>query len=363
MLQKNKVAVISSGNGGQAMSAYFAYKGYEVALYVRERARVEMFPTNLFHLTGVVDVEAPVALISCDMRAVVRNAQLIMVTTPSQYHHIIAAEMAPYLQDGQIILLNPGRTFGTCEFQRVLQGCGCVKKVIVAEAETFIFTCRCPEVGKPVIYKIKDHMKIAAHDSSQTEEVLEALSPVFPTVTSAKDILETGFGNMGMIFHPLPVLMNLTRVERQERFLYYQNAISPLVAGMLERMDAERMSVAQALGVQTLPVLEWLRDKYGSTGKNLYECLQNTDAYREVYTPSDINTRYVFEDVPTGCVPMVAIARHLGIDLPITRAVVSWASAIYDRDFYNEGRNETKVDFEALTGRKRASTLSSSAAI
>ena len=168
---------------------------------------------------------------------------------------------------------------------------------------------------------------------------------------------------MGMIFHPLPVLMNLTRIERQERFLYYQNAISPLVAGMLERMDAERMSVAQALGVQTLPVLEWLQDKYGSTGKNLYECLQNTDAYREVYTPSDINTRYVFEDVPTGCVPMVAIARHLGIDLPITRAVVSWASAIYDRDFYNEGRNETKVDFEALTGRKRASTLSSSAAI
>ncbi len=340
------------------MAAYFAYKGYDVSLYAREKARVDMFSSNVLHLSGVVNASVPVRQISCDMRAVVRDAHLIMVTTPSQYHPIVAAEMAPYLQDGQIILLNPGRTFGTCEFHRVLHACGCNRNLIVAEAETFIFTCRCNQVGRPVIYKIKDHMKVAAHDSAYTQQVVQTLSPVFPTITGAKDILETGFGNMGMIFHPLPVLMNLTRVERKEQFLYYKNAISPLVAQMLERMDAERVSVAKAMEVETLPVVDWLKDKYGSTGQTLYECLQNTEAYSEVYTPSDIQTRYVLEDVPTGCVPMVAVGKHLGIDMPMTRAVIGWASAAYNRDFYAEGRNETKIDLQTLTGRKKVIPLS-----
>ncbi|MBC8536248.1 NAD/NADP-dependent octopine/nopaline dehydrogenase family protein [Feifania hominis] len=354
MLNQNRVAIISSGNGGQALAAYYTYRGYEAALYAREQQRVDMFPSNVFTLSGVTEAEVPISLISCDMGAVVRGAHLIMVTTPSQYHHVVAREMAPHLEDGQIIVLNPGRTFGTFTFEQALRESGCESRVVVAEAETFIFTCRCAAVGQPVVYKIKDHMKVAAHDAARTPLVVETLRRVFPTVEGAKDVLETGFGNMGMIFHPLPILMNLTRVEAKERFLYYQNAISPLVGSMIERMDAERVAVARAMGVQTLPVLDWLFDKYGSRGATVYECLQNTDAYREVYTPTDLCTRYVFEDVPTGCVPMLAMGRRFGIEMPVTEAVIRWASAVYGRDFYAEGRNEFRLDLDALIGRRSA---------
>lgn len=348
MLNSNKVAVISSGNGGQSLAAYFSYKGCISTLYAREQERVDMFPSNSFELSGEIEGAVPIALISCDMRRVIENAHLIMVTTPSQYHHIVAENMAPYLEDGQIIMLNPGRTFGTHIFEHVLAQQGCHKRVIIAEAETFIFTCRCLSVGKPRIYKIKDHMKVAAHDPADTPQVVQAMQRFFPTVTGADSVLETGLGNMGLLFHPLPVLMNLTRIEKEERFLYYKEAISPLVAYMLERMDKERLAVADALHVATLPVMEWLNDKYGSTGSCLYDCLQNTDAYSDVYAPTALNTRYIFEDVPTGCVPLLCMGNKLGIDMPVTQGVIRWASAVYNKNFYEMGRNDRTLDLDAI---------------
>ena len=96
--------------------------------------------------------------------------------------------------------------------------------------------------------------------------------------------------------------MNLVRIEAGEDFLYYHEGISPLVASVLERLDQERVAVARALGVPVLPVLDWLHSKYGSRGGSLYEALQQTEAYAAVLGPKDIHTRYLYEDVPTGCV-------------------------------------------------------------
>ncbi len=43
-----------------------------------------------------------------------------MVVTPSSAHRDVAAGLASYLQDGQIVVLNPGRTCGAIEFAKVL---------------------------------------------------------------------------------------------------------------------------------------------------------------------------------------------------------------------------------------------------
>lgn len=155
MLNLQKIAVISSGNGGQSLAGYFAYRGYRAYLYARQQARVDMFPSNEFTLSGVIDATVTVDRISCDMEEIVKGAYLIMVTTPSQYHRVVAREMAPWLEDGQIIVLNPGRTFGTFEFDQTLKENGCYKQVTIAEAETFIFTCRCQEVGKLLFIRSK----------------------------------------------------------------------------------------------------------------------------------------------------------------------------------------------------------------
>ena len=67
MIDKNKVAVISTGNGGQSLAAWYAHKGYNVSLYARQQERVDMFLSNRFTVRGVLEAEPEIALISKDM--------------------------------------------------------------------------------------------------------------------------------------------------------------------------------------------------------------------------------------------------------------------------------------------------------
>ena len=333
-----KIAIISSGNGGQTMAAYFSYIGYKTALYVREPERVDMFPSNKFIISGAVEGVANIDLISCDIEHVIKDAYLIMVTTPAQYHPIVARAMASHLVDGQAIILNPGRTFGTLEFSKILDESGCTADLMLGETDTFAFTCRCPDLGRPQIYKIKENLRLAAHDKKYSARLLDILRGLFESASLADSVLYTGFSNMGMIFHPMPILMNITRVEQKEDFMFYMDGISPLVAGILEKMDHERVSVAAAYGVTVPTARQWLTECYGSKGDSLYGQIQNTDAYKTVLAPTDIDTRYIFEDILTGCVPTSYAGRAVDVKTEVLDTLIKWASILYNRDFYAEGR-------------------------
>ena len=343
-----KIAVISTGNGGQSMAGYFSYLGYNVALYARDPERVDMFQSNHFTISGEVEAETDVALISSDMDEVVHNAYLIMVTTPAQYHPIVARAMAPHLVDGQIVVLNPGRTFGTLAFTKVLAERGSKADIILGETDTFAFTCRCPELGKPQIHKIKDSIRLAAHYKKHMERLYEVMREILGSVSMVENTLYTGFSNIGMVFHPMPILMNLTRVEAKENFRFYLDGISPLVAGLLEKMDVERVTVANAYGVAVPTASQWLAECYGSRGDTLYEQIQDTDAYKTILAPTDIDTRYVFEDILTGCVPISCAGKAVGVKTEVLDTLIKWASILYGRDFHAEGRNETMIDFKKL---------------
>jgi len=345
-----KIAVISSGNGGQSMAAYFSYLGYRVALYAREAERVEMFPDNKFIISGEVNAETELELISSDMGAVIDDAELVMVTTPAQYHPIVARAMAPHLIDGQALVLNPGRTFGTLAFSKVLSECGSKADIMLGETDTFTFTCRCPKLRRPQIYKIKDAVRLAAHDNSYANELLSLMHEIFSMYSLAESVLYTGFSNIGMIFHPMPILMNITRVEAKEDFKFYVQGISPLVAGILEKMDLERVAVANAYGTAVPSARRWLEECYGSRGDSLYEQIQNTDAYKTVLAPTDIDTRYIFEDILTGCVPTSCAGKAAGVNTEVLDTLIRWASILYGRDFRAEGRNENLIDFKSFLG-------------
>lgn len=343
-----RIAVISTGNGGQSLAAYFAHLGYSVALYAREQERIDMFTSNRFKLGGIFDCAAEIDLITCHMDEAVKDAYLIMVTTPAQYHPIVAKAMAPCLEDGQAIVLNPGRTFGTHVFDKTLRDNGCTANVVLGETDTFVFTCRCKEIGRPIIFEIKHDIKVAGHAAEHTPLLVDMLSALFPRVEPAASVLETGLTNIGMIFHPLPILMNITRIEAREEFRYYIDGISPLVAKVLERLDSERVAVARAMGVRVPSAYEWLNERYGSEGANLYERIQNTHAYRDVLAPTEIDTRYIHEDIQTGCVPVSCLGRRMNIPTDITDASIKWASVVYNCDFYATGRNDRAIDFDAM---------------
>src|SRR5699024_12005080 len=59
-------------------------------------------------------------------------------------------------------------------------------------------------------------------------------------------------------------------------------------------------------------------------------------------------TRYVFEDVQTGLVPMYFAGQFAGVQTPAILAAIQWASAVYQQDFLQKGRNDLSLDFNQI---------------
>ena len=98
------------------MAGYLAMMGYRVNLYNRTPARISsLMKERTIYLEGEINGCGVLNKVTDNMEEAISDVDIIMVTVPAMGHSGIAKEMAPYLKDGQIIVLNPGRTGGALE--------------------------------------------------------------------------------------------------------------------------------------------------------------------------------------------------------------------------------------------------------
>ena len=214
MTYPTRYTVVGAGHGGKAMAAHLALMGKEVTLYNRTHSHIEVISKRRgIELESYPDGPhgfGQIKKATSDMKEALQDAQVVMLVVPSSAHADLARVMAPYLKNKQIILLNPGRTCGAIEFDMVLRREGCKAKIVLAEAETFIYASRSDGPAQARIFRIKEAVPLAALPATQTHIVLEAIEDVYPQFIDGINVLNTGLNNMGAIFHP-----TLTTPERR----------------------------------------------------------------------------------------------------------------------------------------------------
>ncbi len=344
------IAVLGAGNGAHAFAGDLALRGHSIRVY--NKFALEIVDLQLARgvtLEGTLEGFGPLDLITTDIAPVVREADIIFVVVPAIAHAFMAEECAPFLHDGQVILLNPGRTGGALEFANVLREKHVQARILIAEAQTLLYTCRLSGPARVRITSIKREVPLAAFPASDTAAVLAQINPLYPQFVAAADTLETGLDNIGAVFHPSTILLSAARIESGVPFEFYHD-MTPGVVRFLEAIDAERMAVARAYGVRAQSACEWLERSYvGITGTTLYERIQSNAAYGGIQAPHALETRYVLEDIPTGLVPIVALGELAGLHLPASRGIVDVACALYGRDFWQEGRNARRLGLAGLS--------------
>ncbi|TZE81590.1 NAD/NADP-dependent octopine/nopaline dehydrogenase family protein [Calorimonas adulescens] len=345
-----KFAVIGAGNGGQAMAAHLSIMGFDVTLYNRSPEKIERLrQRGGITLEGEVEGFGTPDLTS-DIREAVKDADIIMVTVPASGHRDIAYAVIPYLKDGQVIVLNPGRTGGALEFNNILRQLNMDRRVTIGEAETLIYACREKEPGTIRINSVKNIVFFATIPSFMVWPTVKMINKAYPQFVPAKNVLETSLNNIGAVFHPAPTLLNTGRIEADnDGFEYYLEGVSPSVATVLERIDMERLRVARALGIKLPSAKKWLEETYGAKGKTLYEAIQNTRAYKGIKAPATVNTRYIFEDVPNSLVPIASLGNEVGVDTPTIKSVIQLASCMHGIDYWENGRNARRLGLDGLT--------------
>ncbi|MHB0912235.1 MAG: NAD/NADP octopine/nopaline dehydrogenase family protein [Armatimonadota bacterium] len=348
--QSPKFAVMGAGHGGTAMAGHLSLMGFDVSLWNRSENRI-----RYIQAAGGVDIVsdhhdliphgfARIETATADPAEAIAGREIIMVVVPSTGHSFVAEQIAPHLVDGQMVVLNPGRTGGALEVHRVIRDSGCRADVVVAEAQTFIYASRSVNPAQTKIFRIKNSIPVAALPAHRTPEVVKALRTAFPQFVPGDNVMKTSLDNIGAIFHPAVTVLNAGRIESTHGdFDYYTEGITPSVALILEKLDAERVAVAESLGFRAMTAREWLYIAYDAAGRTLHEAMRANRGYDGIKAPKSLFTRYINEDIPMSLVPIASLGRLVEVPTPTIDSIILLGSILHGADFWETGRTVEKL--------------------
>lgn len=340
-MEKLKFAVLGSGNGGQSISAYLTLKGYKVKLYDKFNEIIEpLIKRGNIELKGVsLNGTAKISLITSDIKKAVEDTDIIFVSLPANAHKYIANELASLLKDGQVIVLCPGSTGGALEFKKILNDNDCKANYKLAETTSLFYACRA-QGGVANISGVKEILPIASLPSSDVDYIISLLEDVYPQLVKEENVIASSLNNLNAILHPIAVLLSTSWIEATGgNFKFYYDSITPSIGKLIERMDAERIMIGEALDVHVKSAMDSLKTYYSAKGESIYEMVRTVEAYEPISAPPSLNSRLLFEDIPMGLVPMAEFAKLVGVNVPMMNLIIDLASQILDKDFRKNGRN------------------------
>lgn len=391
-----------ASQSGKAYFADYLDKGYKVIGYNRSSehgkkvvdgitARGGVFlerPTNtneeLSHFVPLGDSK-----VTTDVSEFIAGVDLIIIALPSVYQVDAIKNMENVgLKKRRIpIILSPSRTFATPYIWNILG-----ENYPIVCFSTCPYSCKAPDFTTTLIKRRKRTWTITLEGvfSNSQKQVLREL---FPQAAISRIPALTSLNNIGAVFHCATYLLNYDEIKRREErgevFSFYMDGIAkrPEVGAVLESIDQVRLQIAEKLGLSTfglrgndredvwrkltngLRALEeehegeidilrklrrlfseylntsiisaqhWLDITYGVVriaGESLSATIARTPTYQKNSVPQK---RYMSEDIPTGLVPLEALANLLEIDSsPITRIIDEYENR-FDPEVRVRGRN------------------------
>lgn len=328
MSKAKTIAVLGAGNVGHAMAGHLVLKGYEVRLFNRWEKELEGIRTaGGIHVQGHVEGFAPLQP-TTDIEAAVSGADLVVITAPAFAHDYFSDAIAPFLSAGQIVFFQPGHFGSSIHLRTRLAQTG-GPDISVAECVSSVYSCRVVEPGRVNIRTIKNLVRLAAAPADRTPEVVAAINTVFDDhYAPAGNVLEIGLAQNDAVYHVAPTLLSMRTVENAEDVPFF-SLVTPGVARVIDAIDAERVAIAESLGLKIATFREFLDASYGIDGPDLVENVAL--AYgkgRPSRAPKDLTHRFVTEGIPYGLVPWAAFARQLGVPTPVMDSLITLGTAM-----------------------------------
>jgi opine dehydrogenase len=364
-MEKDLIAVLGGGNGGHAIAANLSLAGFKVNFFELPQfaeSFEKVLRTKEIQIQGIsIDGVAKLNLATTDIQQAIKDAEVIFVITPAFGHKAMAEVCAPFVQDGQTIVLMPG-SGGSLEFINIFKQKKVKREVTFAESCTLPYGARLKGPGHVSVLINAMILPTGVFPSKKTEEVIPKLKQFYPMIIPAKDVLEAAINNPNPIVHPVATLLSATRIEHSKgEFYLYAEAMTPAVARTYESLNQERLSICKALGYK---LYHWdnLEFKDYNLGETEEECryrILNTSmdaafgkdgiyAGIKMKGPEHLKDRYVTEDVPYGMVLLSTLGDLIEVPTPTHDAVIQLASTINRTDYWKTGRGVKQLGLSTL---------------
>ncbi len=101
------------------------------------------------------------------------------------------------------------------------------------------------------------------------------------------------------------------------------------------------------MGLKLNSISDWVSYAYeGITGNSLCEKMRNNPAYDQILAPRELRSRLLLEDIPTGILPMIELAKLLKVPTPLMSSIFNISQTLLDENFEETGRTFKSLGFE-----------------
>ena len=343
--------VVGVGMGGKGLLAELGIAGYRLRAFRQERR------TGCRHSRSEGTSRRRSRQEFCAGRARddrsegrTQGAKVILVSTNGDDHPQVARDLAPYLVDGQIIVLIQGHFGGTLVFRKALDEAGCRANVQLAEMDgyPYMMTVRSPDRVEMTTYK---ECISSSHCQRRAQKPWSTRSVAFPGLVAGPNLMQTGLTDLGSVFHACGIVTNVGIAEAGKPYNFYAHNMTPSVCNLIEAVDRERVAVAAAYGIETPDVFKWLETTYKRKEISLHWSMQANAVthYRYSPAPNSLGHRFLVTDIGSGLVAWSSLGKVAGVPTPTIDAVVQIAGALTKRNFFEEGRNLRNLGLEGKT--------------
>ncbi|MBL8377634.1 MAG: NAD/NADP octopine/nopaline dehydrogenase family protein [Burkholderiales bacterium] len=345
-----KVGIAGCGGIGLAYAAWLASRGHTVTIWSPRGDTAAALRTGPLLASGVLEASCPVA-VADSAAQLAAGAEVLVVAVPVNGHRAVMNALLPHLASGQAVLVSSMASLSSLYLFEAARARG--RDLTVMSLGTTVLTARRDGDHGVRIMTRRVEFGLSVLPVARQADALDTCAALFGDgfVAEANPLAST-LSNINPVAHGPLAIFNWTRIERAESWPQY-HYMTPKVAAVIERLDAERIALARAFGLRVRSLETHFAKSFSTTADTLAGIAAELHAKRGGPPgPTDIDTRFLAEDVPYGLVFSLALARLAHVDMPATRSVIECASLIAGCDFMagNEFVAALRLECETFAG-------------
>lgn len=327
------ITVIGCGNAGLIHAAKLIDAGHNVAL-LKTSANIHGEFFSIIQKEGGYNVKDETAsgrrffvrptLVTTNVNEAVSFGDILFVFVTTVQHEYVAKLIAPYVRDGQIIVLVPGY-MGSLIFRKYIG-----KKVIYSEWETTAYNGRIVDSMYVRITFYNPRNAISVLPVSESNNVLSVLNQCFEnTKYLRRHILESALHNPNMMVHTIGTLFSASRIEYSKgEFWMYKEAFTSSVVNVIKEFDIQKNAVLKRFGCEPLNYFE--AAKWRNEEDLSIDAMEVFKSFAESSNkgPLSLNSRYLTEDVPVGLKLFSSIGKAIGCNTDIADSLITLAYSL-----------------------------------
>jgi opine dehydrogenase len=334
-----RIGIVGTGGIGYASAAWLGHAGHEVSVWSPGGRGANALHDAPLQSDGVLQTSVRVSVAE-DPQSLAASCDVLLIAVPVNGHKAVMDRLLPHLGNGHFVVVSSMASlsalylFEQARLRRI--------DLTVAAWGTTVLTARRTGPAQVRIMTRRTELGVSTLPCARTDDALRKCRELFGDVfVPQPNVLASALTNINPVAHAPLAIFNWTRIERAEPWPQY-HYMTPRVAAVIEKLDAERLELARAFRLSARTIEEHFAKSFGTTSAKLADIAAELHAKRGGPPgPTAIDSRFLFEDVPFGLAFCLELGRIASTAMPATRTLVETASLVTGEDL--AGRNELAI--------------------